>query len=65
MCRSKMNTQVFDIGIGAYLLNPLKSTYTYDDVAKEYLDGILLPAREDLLGKDSLEKGVGEFSQTV
>lgn len=48
-------TQVFDIGIGAYLLNPLKSTYTYDDVAKEYLDGILLPAREDLLGKDSLK----------
>lgn len=49
-------TQVFDIGIGAYLLNPLKSTYTYDDVAKEYLDGILLPTREDLLGKDSLKK---------
>mgnify|MGYP004530305321 FL=1 len=49
-------TQVFDIGIGAYLLNPLKSTYTYDDVAKEYLDGALLPAREDLLGKDSLKK---------
>ena len=49
-------TQVFDIGIGAYLLNPLKSTYTYDDIAKEYLDGVLLPAREDLLGKDSLKK---------
>ena len=49
-------TQVFDIGIGAYLLNPLKSTYTYDDVAKEYMDGVLLPAREDLLGKDSLKK---------
>ena len=49
-------TQVFDIGIGAYLLNPLKSTYTYDDIAKEYLDGVLLPAREDLLGKNSLKK---------
>ena len=40
----------------AYLLNPLKSTYTYDDIAKEYLDGVLLPAREDLLGKNSLKK---------
>ena len=42
--------KVFDAGIAAYLLNPLKSSYTYDDIAKEYL-GEMLPAKEDLIGK--------------
>ena len=45
---------VFDAGVAAYLLNPLKSSYTHDDIAKEFLGGILLPAKEDLLGKKSL-----------
>ena len=49
-------SQVFDAGVAAYLLNPLKSSYTYDDIAKDYLGGLLLPAREDLLGKLPLEK---------
>lgn len=46
-------SKLFDVGIGVYLLNPLKSSYTFDDVAKEYLDGKLLPTREDLLGKET------------
>ena len=29
--------KVFDAGIAAYLLNPLKSSYTYDDIAKRVL----------------------------
>ena len=49
------NAAIFDCGIAAYLLNPLKSTYTYDELAKDYLDGKLLPAREELLGKTSLK----------
>ena len=49
-------TKVFDTGVAAYLLNPLKSSYTYDDIAREYLDGIMLPAKEDLLGKIPLKK---------
>lgn len=44
---------VFDAGIGAYLLNPLKSSYSYDDLAKEYLGGLLAPAKEELIGKTS------------
>ncbi|MFR8351816.1 MAG: hypothetical protein ACLVB1_03115 [Blautia obeum] len=47
---------VFDAGVAAYLLNPLKSSYTYDDMAKEYLSGRILPAREELLGKKTVEK---------
>ena len=38
---------IFDLGIGAYLLNPLKNDYTYDDVAKEYL-GEQLPSQEEV-----------------
>ena len=47
---------VFDAGVAAYLLNPLKSSYTYDDMAKEYLNGRILPAREELLGKKQWKK---------
>lgn len=49
-------SQVFDVGIGVYLLNPLKSSYTFDDIAKEYLNGMLLPTKEDLLGKMTYQK---------
>ncbi len=50
------DASVFDCGIAAYLLNPLKSTYTYEELAKDYLDGKLLPGKEELLGKISLKK---------
>lgn len=47
--------QVFDISVGAYLLDPLRSSYTFDEVAREYLDGALFPTRQELLGKESLK----------
>lgn len=56
--------EMFDAGIAAYLMNPLKSEYTYDDIAKEYL-GEMLPAREDLLGKGSYEKALQEKEEAV
>ena len=52
----RADAKVFDCGIAAYLLNPLKSTYAYEELASEYLDGKLLPGREELLGKTSLKK---------
>lgn len=51
--------KVDDILIGAYLLNPLKNDYTSDDVAKEHLD-MLMPSRQDLLGKLSLAQAARE-----
>ena len=48
--------RVFDAGVAAYLLNPLKTSYSYDDLAKEYMEGTLLPTREDFIGKSSYEK---------
>ena len=50
------DAKVFDCGIAAYLLNPLKSTYTYEELARDYLDGKRLPSKEELLGKTSLKK---------
>ena len=41
---------ICDAGIAAYLLNPLKNSYDYDDLARDYL-GETLPSRSDLLGK--------------
>lgn len=40
----------FDRTVAAYLLNPLKGEYPYDDVAKDYL-GLMVPTKADCLGK--------------
>lgn len=41
---------IFDISIAAYLLNPLQSTYDYDDIAREYL-GMNVPAFDEIFPK--------------
>lgn len=56
------NTSVFDVGIAEYLLNPLKNEYTYEDIAKDYLD-MLIPSAGDLLGKLSLSAAQEEKPQ--
>lgn len=59
------DTSVFDAQVGAYLMNPLKSSYSYDDIAKEYLGGILLPSKEDFVGKKSMEKAWEESPESL
>ena len=54
----------FDTTIAAYLLNPLKSEYPYDDIAKDYL-GQMIPSKMDLLGKLNLEKAMAEKEEAV
>lgn len=44
---------VMDAGVAGYLLNPLKDTYDYDDLARDYLE-MTVPSKADLLGKASL-----------
>lgn len=53
-----------DITIAAYLMNPLKSEYTYDETAREYLERVL-PSKEDLLGKLKLEKAWQESQEHI
>ncbi|MCR5216879.1 MAG: DNA polymerase I [Lachnospiraceae bacterium] len=38
---NKELSHVKDLGIAAYLLNPLKDTYSYDDLARDYLQEII------------------------
>lgn len=48
--RTGYETCVYDAGVAAYLLNPLKDTYEYDDLARDYL-GLTVPSKTDLLKK--------------
>lgn len=48
---------VFDASVAGYLLNPLKSNYDYDELAKDYL-GMLIPTRADLIGKQTIKKAM-------
>jgi DNA polymerase-1 len=49
----KIRGQYFDVMVAAYLLNPLKGEYPYEDIAKDYLD-LMVPSKTDLLGKMSI-----------
>ncbi len=53
-----------DINLAAYLLNPLKNEYAYDDIARDYL-GQMVPARADLLGKMKLSKAAEDCPEAV
>ncbi len=47
------DSPAMDVEVAGYLLNPLKDTYDYDDLARDYL-GMTVPSKADLLGKRSL-----------
>ncbi|MBQ6886682.1 MAG: DNA polymerase I [Lachnospiraceae bacterium] len=56
----KENTDgYFDVLIGAYLLNPLKSDYQIEDIAGEHLN-LILESRQELFGKKKLSEAVLE-----
>lgn len=42
---------LFDAVLAAYLLNPLKNEYPYEDLAKDYAN-LMIPSGQDLLGKE-------------
>lgn len=43
---------IFDCMVGAYLINPLKDTYSFSDIARDYLD-ISMESPEEIKGKQS------------
>lgn len=53
---------VFDCSIAAYLLNPLKDTYDYDDIARDYLS-LTLPGIRDIFGKSDHSQIYAERSE--
>lgn len=53
-----------DTTIAAYLLNPLKNEYTYDDLARDIL-GLMVPSKLDLLGKLKIKKAAEERPEAL
>ena len=49
----------FDVLIGAYLLNPLKSDYQIEDIAGEHLN-LMLESRQELFGKKKMAEAALE-----
>ena len=48
--KNSNDRRIFDCSIAAYLINPLAKTYTFEDIARDYL-GMLLPSYTDLFAK--------------
>lgn len=56
--------RVDDTSVAAYLLRPLKDSYGYDDIARDYL-GATLPDRKELLGKLELSPFVMQETKVI
>nr|WP_314461136.1 DNA polymerase I [uncultured Clostridium sp.] len=50
---------VFDASIAAYLIDPLKSSYEYNDLAEDYLQ-LTIPSKTELLGKRTITQALEE-----
>jgi DNA polymerase I len=46
---------IYDLELASYLINPLKDTYDYDDIARDYL-GELISSKTDLFAKTPLAR---------
>ena len=51
------NPFIYDISIGAYLLDPLKESYDYDDIARDHI-GAFAESRSELLPKTSFSEAL-------
>lgn len=49
------SNSLFDVSVAAYLLNPLKNEYLYEDIAKDYVN-LMIPSKQDLFGKLSIKE---------
>ncbi|MDE6434507.1 MAG: DNA polymerase I [Lachnospiraceae bacterium] len=47
------DVKVCDVSVGAYLLNPNKDSYEYDDIARDYMN-LTVPSQKELLEKMQL-----------
>ena len=45
--------RIDDVGLMAYLLSPLQSSYDFDDLSRDYLNS-MVPSRKEVCGKKSL-----------
>ena len=59
--RGFRSENIYDLEIGAYLVNPLKDSYDYEDLARDYLK-LSIPSQKELLGKKELSDALSEKS---
>ena len=59
-----IRNKYFDMTVAAYLLNPLKGEYPYEDIAKDYL-GLMFMSKKDYLGKESASSMIETDCQKV
>lgn len=57
-------SNMFDCSIAAYLLNPLKDTYHFDDIARDYLS-MTVPSQSELFGKAKIKDVFEEKQEEV
>ncbi len=50
-------SMVFDAGVAGYLLDPMKASYDYHDLALDYLT-LSVPSKTDLIGKSSFKRAL-------
>jgi len=50
-------SSVIDAGVAGYVLNPLKDSYTYKDLAEDYLS-MTVPSKADLIGKATIGRAL-------
>jgi DNA polymerase-1 len=50
---------VIDAGVAGYVLNPLKDSYSYKDLAEDYLN-MTVPSKVDLIGKGSIGRALND-----
>lgn len=59
----RRNEHVFDAAIAAYLLNPLKGSYEFEDLAHDYLNW-MIPSRSERFGKKQLGEVLEKTQET-
>ena len=59
----KLNAVVFDATLAGYVLNPLKNSYNYDDIAFEWL-GETYQSLDELKGKGRNKRSAEQFSDS-
>jgi len=61
---AKGQSHIFDVSIAAYLINPLKNDYSYEDVSNEYLN-LMTPSKMELIGKLNFSKALLEKKEEL
>nr|WP_036609199.1 DNA polymerase I [Oribacterium sp. P6A1] len=54
-CEFSPDSNVYDLSLAAYVVNPLKDTYTYEDIARDFMSETL-PSEKELRDRFKAEK---------